>query len=99
MQLYTIADITPNGSAVTLASKSAAGSPTEATWLAFTATGTSIRVGDANVGASRGLLLETGSPLILGVRGDSLQRPYDLTRISVYGASGTDKVSVTFGVG
>jgi hypothetical protein len=99
MQLYTISDVTPNGTAVSLAASAPAGAPTVATWISFAAVGTSIRVGDSNVGSSRGLLLATDVPIVLAVRGDADQRPYDLSKVYVYGGSGSDKVSVTYGVG
>lgn len=95
MQVYTIADITPNGTAVALAGS---GSTAQATWINATATGTSIRFGDANVGAARGQLLATGVPTLVAVRGDGAQRPYLLAECYVYGGSGSDKVSITYGV-
>jgi hypothetical protein len=32
------------------------------------------------------------------IRGDFDQQPYDLYEVYAYGASGTDKVSITYGV-
>ena len=92
MVLQTIADITPNSAAVALSSTEGA----KATWVKFVAAGSTIRVGDANVGAGRGVLLPTGVPFELP-RGDFQQQPYDLTAVFVYG-TGTDKVSVTYGI-
>jgi len=94
MQVQTIADITPNGTATPLSSNTAI----VATWIEMTANGSSIRFGDANVGASRGVALAPGVPFAVGVRGDHPQRGYPLCQCYVYGASGTDKVSITYGV-
>ena len=92
MVLGTIADITPNGAAVALSATEGA----LATWIKLTATGATIRVGDANVGAARGVLLASGVPFELP-RGDFDQQPYPLTGVYVYG-TGTDKVSITYGI-
>jgi hypothetical protein len=95
MQVYTLPDITPNGSATPLA---AAGSTLQAIWINATASGTSIRFGDANVGSNRGQALPTGVPSVVAVRCDPEQRPYLLSECYVYGGSGSDKVSITYGV-
>ena len=92
MVLGTIADITPNGAAVPLSATEGA----LATWIKLTATGATIRVGNANVGAGRGVLLASGVPFELP-RGDFDQQPYPLTGVYVYG-TGTDKVSITYGI-
>lgn len=94
MQLQTIADITPNGTKVQLSSNTAL----KATWIEMTATGTSIRFGDTNVGASRGVLLTNGATVQVAIRGDFAQQGYSLSECYVYGASGSDKVSITYGV-
>lgn len=91
MTIETIPDITPAGAATPL---SATG--IKATWVKFVASGSSIRVGDANVGASRGLNIPTGV-LVNFDRLDVHQGFYDLSRLYVYG-TGTDKVSITYGV-
>jgi hypothetical protein len=97
MQIYSLPDITPAGSVVNLGTAAtAAGAPTRAIWVNMTASGTSIRYGDANVGATRGQALTTGVPFLACPRGDNPQTPYDLNKINVYGAS-TDKVSITYG--
>ena len=67
-----------------------------ATWVKLTATGATIRVGDSNVGAGRGVLLASGVPTDLP-RGDFQQQPYPLNGVYVYG-TGTDKVSITYGI-
>ncbi len=90
MTIQTIADITPNGSAVPLA---AAG---QAVWILVTATGNSIRIGDANVGASRGVKIPAGVPTLIP-RCAFTQGGYDLAAVHLYGAAGADSVSVTFG--
>lgn len=92
MTLATIADITPNGTATALTATAGLG----AIWVAITASGTSIRVGDSNVGSGRGVAVATGTTLILP-RCSTDQRAYDLSKIYVFGASGADKVSITYG--
>jgi hypothetical protein len=92
MQIATIADITPNGTATVLA-----GVTTRAIYVAMTASGSSIRTGDSHVGASRGVALPSGAFTVPYPRQDNEQQPYDLSQIYVYGASGTDKVSITYG--
>jgi hypothetical protein len=91
MTPQTIADITPNGSATAIG---AAG--IKATWIIFVASGTTIRVGDSNVGAARGSNIPTGVP-VLWPRCDFNQGRYDLGSVYVYGGSGSDKVSITYG--
>ncbi len=91
MQIGTIADITPGGSAVKLTAIS-----TRAVWVAMTASGTSLRTGDVNTGSARGVVLQTGVETLVYPRADNAQVPYDLSTIYVYG-SGGDKVSITYG--
>lgn len=91
MTLESIADITPNSAAVPLAATGI-----KATWIKFAANGSSIRVGDASIGASRGLNLQTGVVTTLE-RLDIHQGLYDLSKTYVYG-TGADKVSITYGV-
>ena len=69
-----------------------------ATWANAVATGTSIRIGDSNVGAARGQLLTSGVLSQVLVRGDFAQQPYDLYEVYAYGAAGADHVSITYGV-
>lgn len=92
MQIGTIADITPNGTKTALASVS-----TRAVWVNMTASGSSIRHGDSNVGSARGQVLPTGVPFLTHPRCDPTQMFYDLSTIYVYGGSGSDKVSITYG--
>ena len=92
MVLGTIADITPNGAAVALSATEGA----LATWIKLTASGSTIRVGDANVGTGRGLVCPSGVETYLPpVAFD--QGMYDLTAVYIYG-TGADKVSVTYGI-
>ena len=91
VQLGTIADITPDGSTLPIGSESI-----KATWIKFVATGSTIRVGDKNVGATRGVLCPAGVPVTLE-RGDFDQQGYYLDQVFVFGSS-TDKVSITYGV-
>jgi hypothetical protein len=98
MQIYTLPDVTPNASVVNLGTAAtSAGTPTRAVWVNMTASGTSIRYGDAAIGASRGQALPTGVPFLACPRGANDQTPYDLSKINVYGGSGSDNVSITYG--
>ena len=92
MQIGTIADITPNGAAVALSA-----THQRAIFVDMVASGTSIRTGDSNVGSARGVALPTGAFTTPYPRQDNEQQPYDLSTIYVYGASGSDKVSITYG--
>ena len=97
MQVYTLPDITPNGAKVNLGTIATNnGMPTRAVWINMTASGTSIRYGDTNVGANRGQALPTGIPFLTHPRGANDQTPYDLSTTDVFGA-GSDKVSITYG--
>jgi len=99
MQVYSLPDITPNGSVVNLGTAAtSASTPIRAVWVNMTASGSSIRFGDAAIGASRGQVLPTGVPFLACPRGDNPQSPYDLSKINVYGGSGSDKVSITYGL-
>lgn len=93
MVLGTIADITPNSTATPLSSNT---NPILATWIIAVANGTSIRIGDASVGAARGVVCPSGIPVTIP-RGDFDQQGYDLSKVYVYGTS-SDKVSITYGV-
>ena len=95
MQVYTLPDITPNGVVNLGTAATSAGMPTKAILINMTASGASIRHGDANVGAARGQVLTTGVPFLTHPRCDNPQVPYDLNKISLYG-SGSDKVSITY---
>ena len=98
MQIYTLPDITPNGTKVNLGTIATAdGMPTRAVWINMTANGASIRYGDTNVGANRGQALPTGIPFLTHPRGDNPQTPYDLVTSYVFAGSGSDKVSITYG--
>ncbi len=94
VQLGTIADITPGGTPTPLIASG--GDDIVATWVKVTATGSTCRIGDANVGSARGSLLEAGVPYTLE-RGDFDQQGYPLKQVYVY-ASGGDKVSITYAV-
>ena len=91
MQLYTIADITPGGFATPLSATSV-----KAVWINLFASGTTIRVGDSSVSATRGVPVSTtGSPTQIP-RCDFNQGGYDLSKVYVFGTGG-DKVSITYG--
>ena len=92
MTVQTIPDITPNGAATPLSATSLL-----AAWVNAAASGTSIRFGDSHVGSARGVPLPTNVVVAVAVRCDFDQQPYDLSQLYVYGASGTDKVSITYG--
>jgi hypothetical protein len=91
VQLGTVADITPGGVATALGAEGI-----KATWITIVANGTSIRVGDKNVGSARGIVVPTGTSVTLP-RGAFDQQGYYLDQVFVYGTS-SDKVSVTYGV-
>ncbi len=96
MTLGTITDITPNGVATPLIPNS----PhiiKEARWVQISATGTSIRYGDANVSATRGAKIANGMQAQVGFGFQEGQGPCDVSEIYVF-ATGSDSVSVTFGV-
>ena len=97
MKTYSIPDITPGGSAVKVSASLPTGYPNSAVWVNMTASGTSIRYGDANTGTAQGQALTTGVPFLACPRCDNPQGRYDLTQLYVF-ASGGDKVSITFGV-
>jgi hypothetical protein len=98
VQIYTLPDITPGGAAVSLGTIATQNNmPTSAIWVNITASGTSIRFGDANVGSGRGQTITTAIPFLAAPRGDNTQRPYELSKMFVYGTGG-DKVSVTYGL-
>ena len=91
MTIQTIADITPNGVAVPIGTAGR-----QASWIQFVATGTSIRVGDSNIGAARGLKVSATVPTLFPPVEFNMGR-LDLGTVYVYGASGSDSVSVTYG--
>jgi hypothetical protein len=98
VQIYTLPDITPGGTPVNLGTVATNNSmPLSAIWVNITASGTSIRFGDANVGSARGQAITTAVPFNVAPRGDNPQRPYELNKMYVYGTS-SDKISVTYGV-
>lgn len=85
------ADITPNGTATALG---AAG--TLCTWFAVTASGTSIRIGNSAVDSTHGLAIPTGTTWT-APRVSFDQGRYDLSQWFVYGAAGSDKISIVAG--
>lgn len=96
MQLFTIADITPGGTATPLTSVKG----TLAVWVTLTAAkgnANPIRVGDSKVSATRGAAVNAGdiNPIYLP-RCDFTQQGYDLSKVFVFG-SGSDSVSITYG--
>lgn len=85
----TLPDITMTGSAIQLASSGTAW------WVQVKANASNtgvIRVGDANVSATRGADLAAGAAFLFPYRGD----PYALSGLYVFG-SASDKVSVLIG--
>ena len=96
MQIYTLPDITPAGLVALSTVAASVGAPIRAVWMNATASGTTIKFGDATIGAARGQALATGVPFCVAPRGDNPQEPYDLSKMYVFGA-GSDKVSITYG--
>ena len=93
MTIKTIADITPGGAAVALSND-----PNEkAVFIDMAASGSTVRTGDINVGAGRGVLLQAGVLCTPYPRQSNDQQPYPLSAVYVY-ATGGDKVSITYGV-
>ena len=92
MTPQTVADITPNGAAVAIGATGI-----RATVIQLTATGTTCRWGDSNVGAARGQKLPAGVPVTLP-RAEFAQGYYDLGKVYVYAGSGSDSVSVSYSV-
>lgn len=89
--VYSIADITPGGSTVALAS-----SNTKASWVQLVAPSTNsgtIRVGGSTTDSTHGIAMAPGGGMFFNTLGNSV--PYDLQSIYVYGTS-TDKVSVAY---
>ena len=89
MNIGTVADITPNSVAVQVLPAGV-----KASWITLTASGTSIRVGDANVGAARGAVLASGVPYT--VPRIAFNQGSYAGELKVYG-TGSDKVSITYG--
>lgn len=88
MNIQTVPDITPNSSAVQVLPANI-----KASWVTLTASGTSIRFGDVNVGAARGAALQTGVPYTLPRI--AFNQGFYSGELHVYG-TGADKVSVTY---
>lgn len=91
MTINSLPDIVPNGSTVPLSATTRM-----AIWVILMVNGTSIHIGDSQVGASRGINPATKNILTLP-RVSFEQGGIDLAQIYVYGAAGTDSVSVIFG--
>lgn len=98
MVIFSLPDITPNGAASTLneINNSPLGSAVlEVRGLILVASGSSIRLGGPEVSASRGANLPNNVPVIipaafLGMETIPVHQTY------VFGASGTDKVSISY---
>jgi hypothetical protein len=86
----TTTDITPNGTATPIASSGTA------RWVQIIAdpnNSAAIRVGDFRASSTAGARLAPGGGLMLPPQGQN----YTLAYIYVWGAAGTDKVSVLWG--
>lgn len=93
MQVYTLPDISPNGTAVALFPAL----PQQAVWVTIAAPSTNsadARYGDSNVSSSRGATIPKGTSQTL-FRADYQQQGYDLSRTYVW-ASGSDKLTITY---
>lgn len=89
----TLADITGDGSAHKISS-----TPIAARWIQIVAiTGNSavVRIGDSNVGSSRGTPVAAGGGFMMPPPNSSFPS-YDLSQVYYYAANG-DKLSVTWG--
>ncbi len=96
MIVQTVADVVPNGVAAPLVPNS----PhvyTPARWIQISASGSTVRYGDSNVSATRGAAIPNGTVAQVGQDPREGQAPYDVAQIYVF-ATGTDKVSVTYGL-
>lgn len=92
--VHSIADITPNGAATALAS-----TRTPANWVTISApaaNAAAIRVGDSLITASRGQIVEKGFSATLWPIADD--NYLDLAQVYVFGASGSDKCGILYGV-
>lgn len=86
-------DIVPNGTATAITTGTE-----KATVLVLTAksgNGADMRFGDSNIGSGRGAILPKGVPVVLP-RVTIGEGQYPLAQIYVYGAAGTDAVSVSW---
>lgn len=97
MIVKTLTDVTPNGVATPLVPLASPSVPVPARWVQLSTTGTSCRYGDSNVSATRGARISSTAPAQIGFGFQEGQGPYDLTQIYVF-ATGSDAISITFGV-
>lgn len=89
-------DIVPNGTPVPV--QASAGIKATVVFLsAKTGNGADIRFGDANVSATRGARIPAGQTIVLP-RVSFDQGGYDLSNLYVFGAGGSDSVSVSWAV-
>lgn len=92
MTIRTITDIVPNGAAVPLSADKNA----QATFVVLKASAAGVRVGDANVGSGRGIVLPDDDVFeFYPVNFD--QGRYQLSQIFVWCAAGATAVSVILG--
>ena len=97
MIVYSLADITGDGSAHSLV---AAGVPNQAAWVQIGALSTNLssgRWGDANIGANRGMPLGAGYQQLIPTHPSDQTQVYSLNQIYYYLASG-DKLSVVYAI-
>lgn len=91
MVAYTIADIVGDNAAHVI------GTPlTRARWIAITAVGGNLRLGDVNVGAARGVQVAANLPTIIESDGADMTACLDLGNTYVYVPIGTT-ATITYG--
>ncbi len=91
MRVYTIEDITGDGGAHQVSASSG-----EAKWVQFVAGGTgTVRVGDSNVSATRGLPVPSGGGMFLPMDGSEVASRYSLNQVYYFAPLGAT-LSITY---
>ncbi len=89
MALHSLANVTPNGATVPLASSS-----TPANWVQVIASGSGLVVGGSTTDATHGAALADGGGFMLPPAGNTNQ--YDLAKIYAYAPGGSAKLTVCY---
>lgn len=90
MTVQTLPDITSTGSAQQVTT-----SGMEAKWIAFGASGGSVRIGDSSVGSARGVQIASGGVLVLPLHPEHGER-YRPSQIWAYLGSGAT-LTISYG--